>query len=169
MTRNRRPKPSESDHDQTVGHLDALLGDARQILNFEVRKLAIRRAILIPRRLGFRMKRLLSLQEKVDIMDAADTSGISEDDLTSFENAAMLILATDDEGVERYVPVEVSYTIYPRHVERVARNAEFLTSWTGLPAHPAVAGIDVSRRAKPAVESGAVYFYGIPERPFVPD
>lgn len=113
------------------------------------------------------MTRLLSLEEIADIMDDADTSGISEDDLISFENAAMLILATDDEGAERYVPVEVSHTIYPRHVSRAVRNAKFLTSWTGLPAYPAVAGIDVNWRAEPSVESGEVFFFRIPERLFM--
>ena len=115
------------------------------------------------------MKSLLSLQEIVDIMDDADTSAISEDDLNGFEDAAMLILATDDEGVERYMPVEVSYTIHPRHVARAIRNAKFITSWTGLPAHPVVAGIDVNWRAEPSVESGEVFFYRIPERLFMAD
>ena len=156
--------------DTRVGSLetkvDSLIVDVGEIRGYHAQEIAKRRATLIPRRLGFRTKRILSLQEIVDIIDAADTSGIPDGDLASFEDADLLILVTDDEGAERYVTVEVSYTIYPRDVERVVRNAKFLTDWTGLPAHPAVAGIRVNWRAEPAVESGEVFFHRIPARLF---
>ena len=168
---NRRLDALEANQTQIVTRLDSLTDDVGtlkvdvgNIRGVHARDMAIRRATLIPRRMGFQLKRLLSLDEIAEIVDIADTSGNSKDDLISFEGADMIMLATDAVGSDRYVPVEVSYTIYPRDIDRATRNAKFLTSWTGLPAHPAVAGVRVNWRAEPAVESGGVFFYRIPEQ-----
>ena len=144
---------------EDVSTLKVDVGDIRGV---HARDAAIRRATLIPRRMGFQLKRILSLDEIVEIVDGADTSGVSRDALISFEEADLIMLATDGEGSDCYVPVEVSYTIYPKDTDRAIRNAEFLTSWTGLPAHAGVAGIRVNWRSESAVESGDVFFYRIP-------
>ena len=146
---------------EDVGTLKVDVGNIRGV---HARDRAIRRATLIPRKMGFQLKRVLSIDEIVAIVDGADTSGVSRDDLISFEEADLIMVATDSEGSDCYVPVEVSYTIYPKDTDRVIRNAGFLTSWTGLPAHPGVAGIRVNWRAEAAVESGDVFFYRIPQQ-----
>lgn len=146
---------------EDVGTLKVDVGDIRGV---HARDRAIRRATLIPRKMGFQLKRVLSIDEIVAIVDGADTSSVSRDDLISFEEADLIMLATDGKGSDCYVPVEVSYTIYPKDTDRAIRNAGFLTSWTGLTAHPGVAGIRVNWRAEAAVESGDVFFYRIPQQ-----
>ena len=127
---------------------------------YEYRRI-VERAALIPRAMGFRNKRTLTLEEICDIVDASDTSDVPREDVIAFEESGILILATETDGTELYVPAEISYTIRPKHIATVTRNAELVTGWTGLPAHPAVVGVRVSCEAKPAIKSGGVFFYRI--------
>ncbi len=65
---------------------------------------------------------------------------------------------TDSEGAERYVAVEVSYTIHTDDVIRAHRNAQLLAGWTGLPAHSAVAGVNLHHAAwKLSLDTGTTY------------
>ena len=142
--------------------LRGLRDDVADIKGFHAREIVTRRAAFIPRGMGFRLKEVLSIVDILDILHDADTSGIAEGDLESFGNADLIMSATDSEGAECYIPVEVSFTIFPRDTERAIRNAEFLTRFTGLPAHPAVAGMQVDWRAQDTIDSQEVFFHRVP-------
>lgn len=146
---------------QTTDDIDDVVEMVSQIRAFCEYDRVVERAALIPRAMGFRNKRTLTLEEICDIVDASDTSNVPREDMIAFEESGILILATESDGSELYVPAEISYTIRPKHIATVTRNAELVTSWTGLPAHPAVVGVRVSCEAKPVVESGEVFFYRI--------
>ena len=148
--------------DALEAELQGLRDDVGLLRGLFAREAVIRRAANIPRRMGFRLKDVLSITDIQNIVDDADTSGISEGDLISFEEADLMMIATDSEGADCYVPVEVSYTVFPRDNERAIRNAEFLTRFTGLPAHPAVAGIQINWRAQDAIDSQEVFYFRIP-------
>ncbi len=161
---NRRFDALEAEINGLSGEVKGLRDEVANIKGFHAREIAIRMASFIPRRMGFRMKDVLSIADISNIVDDADTSDISEGDLISFEGADLIMKVTDSEGADCYVVVEVSYTIYPRDTSRAIRNAEFLTRFTGLPARPAVAGIQVNWRAQDAVDSPDVFFYRLPAR-----
>ena len=71
----------------------------------------------------------------------------------------MVLRATDPDGVECYVAVEVSFTANGRDTRRAVRNAEYLTRFTGRRAYAVVAGQRFDDRIRAAVKSGAVAWF----------
>ena len=136
-----------------------LAADVGEIRGFHARETFIRSAsILLRARMGFKLKSRLSQAEIYAILFDADTTGVDEDDLTSFINADALLLVEDADGAERYVAVEVSYTVHTDDVERADRNARLLAEWTGLPADSAVAGVHLHDAAwKMSRDTGTTY------------
>lgn len=120
------------------------------MLNAEqARQDALRIAARIVRLVGCREYRVLELGDLLDIIDDADTDGIPTNELTSFENADIIIEATNrDDGGSLYIAVEASYTGNWRDVDRATRNAGYLTRSTGRPAHAVVA----AQRIRPGIE-----------------
>ena len=106
--------------------------------------------------------------ELVDILDprelgamvrTSNTRGISKGDLDSFRLADMVLRATDQDGADCYVAVEVSYTANGRDTRRAIRNAEYLTRFTKRRALALVAGRRLDKRIIETVKSGAVAWY----------
>ena len=116
-------------------------------------------ADLIAEELGLSLVAILDRAELRSMAQTADTGGISKDDLRSFRTADLVLRAADAAGTERYVAVEVSYTVNGRDTERARRNARFLTRFTGLRASAVVAGLRLDDRIRPAVESGDVAWF----------
>ena len=130
--------------ESTDRHFKSLDNDVGDIKGFHAREVFARSAsILLPMRMGFDLKSRLSEDDIAAILRGADTAGIDEDDLISFVEADAYLLVEDAEGAERYVVVEVSYTVHTNDVERADRNAQLLSRWTGLPADSAVAGVNL--------------------------
>ena len=114
----------------------------------------------VQRRMRLRIKEILSQKEISDILWDADTTGIPDEHLESFDNADAIVLVTDPEAgdAECYVAIEVSFTVHTGDVERADRHAEFLTRWTGIPARSAVAGVNLHEAArKMSKETGTVF------------
>ena len=110
---------------------------------------ALRITRRIARTANCRQIRLLEAGELLDRLDASDTADIPQNELDSFDNADIIIEATHREtGETQYLAVEVSYTANRRDTDRAIRNAEFLTRFTGQPAHAVV----VSQRVRPGIE-----------------
>ena len=110
---------------------------------------ALRMVARIVRVVGCRQYRVLDLGDVLNMIDDADTTGIPANELTSFENADIIIEATRrDTGESHYIAVEASYTGSWRDVDRATRNAGYLTRFTGRPAHAVVA----SQRIRPGIE-----------------
>lgn len=103
----------------------------------------------IARVVGCRDYRVLDLGDVLNMIDDADTDGIPPNELTSFENADIIIEATHrDTGERHYIAVEASYTGSWRDVDRATRNSGYLTRFTGQPAHAVVA----AQRLRPGIE-----------------
>lgn len=120
---------------------------------------ALRITRRIARITNCRQIRLLEGGEILDRLSAADTAGIPQNELDSFEDADIIIEAERRDTSEiHYIAAEVSYTAGQRDVDRAIRNAAFLTRFTGQPAHAAVVGRRARAAIMPLIESGAVYW-----------
>ena len=119
-------------------------------------------ADLLARDLGSRKVRSLTIADLLDMSDAADTSGISTDDLRSFRRADLVLEAERLEtGETHYIVVEVSYTVNGRDTTRAMRNAEYLTRFTGMQALAVISGVRKDNRIDPEIAEGKVAFYEI--------
>ena len=123
------------------------------------RNVATEDAAIIARAMGLRRAKTLSRDELWDLTDAADTTGIAPNALRSFRHADLIIEATDRAGEPCYIAVEISFTANGRDTSRALRNGEFLTRFTGKPAHAAIAGLHHDDRIQSTIESGAVFWY----------
>ena len=118
----------------------------------------------IARVVNCRQVRLLEGGEILDWLDAPDSAGISPNELLSFENADIIIEATQREtGETHYIAVEASYTAGRRDTDRAIRNAAFLTRFTGQPAHAVIASQRVRPGIKPLIDNGEVHWAEIPQ------
>lgn len=123
-----------------------------------------REATGIAREMGFKLVRSLAYDDLLEMDLAADTTGIDTPALRSFRRADIVIEAADESGAIHYVAMEVSYTADQRDTSRAIRNAEFLTRFTGHPAHPAVASIRNDREIQDLIDSGQVYWYELDDQ-----
>ena len=113
----------------------------------------------IARVVGCREYRVLDLGDVLNMIDDADTDDIPPNELTSFENADIIIEATPrDNGEIHYIAVEASYTGGWRDVDRATRNAGYLTRFTGRPAHAVVAAQRIRPGIERLVERGEVHW-----------
>lgn len=130
------------------------------MLNAEqARRDALRIAPRIVRLFGCRDYRVLELGDLLDMIDDADTDGIPANELTSFENADLIIEATHrDYGDSHYIAVEASYRGNWRDVDRATCNAGYLTRFTGRPAHAVVAAQRIRPVIERLVERGEVHW-----------
>ena len=113
----------------------------------------------IARVVGCREYRVLDLADVLNMIDDADTDDIPPNELTSFENADIIIEATPrDNGEIHYIAVEASYTGGWRDVDRATRNAGYLTRFTGQPAHAVVAAQRIRPGIERLVERGEVHW-----------
>ena len=120
---------------------------------------ALRMVARIVRVVGCRDYRVLDLGDVLNMIDDADTGGIPANELTSFENADIIIEATRrDTGESHYVAVEASYTGNWRDVDRATSNAGYLTRFTGRPAHAVVAAQRIRPGIERLVERGEVHW-----------
>lgn len=123
---------------------------------------ALRIVPRIARVVGCRDYRVLDLGDVLNMIDDADTAGIPSNELTSFENADIIIEATHrDTGESHYIAVEASYTGNWRDVDRATRNAGYLTRFTGQPAHAVVAAQRIRPGIERLVERGEVHWVEI--------
>ena len=120
---------------------------------------ALRIVARIARVANCREHRVLDLGDILDLIEDSDTSGIARNELTSFENADIIIEATPrDNGAVHYIAVEASYTAGRRDAYRAIRNAEYMTRFTGRPAHAVVAAQRVNPAIEHLLESGALHW-----------
>ncbi len=120
---------------------------------------ALRIVARVVRVVGCRDYRVLDLGDVLNMIDDADTDDIPANELTSFENADIIIEATRrDTDETHYIAVEASYTGNWRDVDRATRNAGYLTRFTGQPAHAVVAAQRIRPGIERLVERGEVYW-----------
>ena len=94
---------------------------------------------------------------------SGDTSDLSRGELRSFYQSDLVIEANDANGETHYIAVEASYTCNGRDTTRAMSHARLLKRFTGLPAHPVVAGVRRDIGIQPDIEDGKVFWHQIDE------
>ena len=82
----------------------------------------------------------------------------------SFNLSDLIFMAADEDGAERYVVVEVSYTANGRDSKRALEHAAILTRYTGIPAVSAVAGVRYTHELQPLFDSGQLHWLELETR-----
>ena len=102
-------------------------------------------------------------QEDLVRMTRGVRDRLSVNQLRSFWTADLIIEASDGSNTH-YIAVETSYTADQRDTDRVLRNVQFLTEFTGNAAQAVIASVRNDRYVDSQVESGAVYWYQLKDR-----
>jgi hypothetical protein len=133
--------------------------DLGQLKGVHARNVALADAAIIARDLKLRRTKNLTQEELLDLIDAADTSGIHVSDLRSFRVADLIMEAQAVDGTICYVAVEISYTANGRDTRRAIRNADFMTRFTGKRSFAVVSGLYRDDRIQDSIESGEVFWH----------
>jgi len=133
--------------------------DLGQLKGVHARNVALADAPIIARDLKLRRTKNLTQEELLDLIDAADTSGIHVDDLRTFRVADLIMEARAVDGTTCYVAVKISYTANERDTRRAIRNAKFMTRFTGKRAIAVVSGLYRDDRIQDSIESGEVFWH----------
>ena len=154
--------------DSTNKKLDGLMDDIGLVKGGHARNETKRNASLIAHRLGYQLISELRQEALIGFAELAKADGVLGNEAESFAKADLVMIAQDDNKQPGYVAVEVSFTIDGNDVRRAVRNADYLRKYTGIQAHPAVAGVDILPDAKRQVDAGKVHWYEIPKRDIQP-
>ena len=156
---DRRFDMIEARLDKHDDDLKTLRRDVAVLRGGHARTSAIREATSIARSMGFRPLRKLTLDDLWDITDSADTFGIPEGQLNSFRKTDLVMEVTDTDGEVGFLTISISYTVHKEDVDKIIRNARFLTRFTGKPASPAVVGEYAHEDAQASIDSGRIFWY----------
>ena len=114
-----------------------------------------------------RRPRWLEPTDIVDIADDADTDGIPANELDSFRDIDLALKAIDKTSPnvqEQYVIIECSGTITHRDIARIARNAQHMTRFTGLPCQAVVIGYTIPDPVAEAARQQSVHWLLVTNR-----
>ena len=114
-----------------------------------------------------RRPRWLESTDIVDIADDADTDTVPPNELDSFRDIDLALIATDKtsaDGQQQYVIIECSGTITHRDIARISRNAEYMTRFTGLPCQAVVIGYTMPDAVAEAARQQSVHWLLVTNR-----
>jgi hypothetical protein len=123
--------------------------------------------VAIAAELGLEYMRSVT-QEELVRMSRSATGDIPVNQLRSFWTADLIIEARDGADTH-YIAVESSYTADQRDTDRLQRNVQFLTEFTGQSARAVVVSVRNDAYVSALVESGAVYWFQLEDRRPVPE
>ena len=166
---NKRLDALEAGQQRLEGIVRSMHTDVGKIRGVHAYQAVRRDAIGIAWDMGFRATDILRRRDLLDMIEAADTDEVSPDDLKSFRRSDLIMRGEDAEGGDFYIALEVSFTVHRRDRRRAVRNAELLTSFTGAPAFPVVAGLQINERERERVERGELLYYEIEEAALLPE
>ena len=107
-----------------------------------------------------RRPRWMENTEIIDISDDADTSDVPPNELESFRAIDLAMRAVDKNrpgNYEQYIVIECTSTITRNDVTRAARNAEYMTRFTGAPAKAVVIGHSIPDAIAALAQERAVH------------
>ena len=143
--------------------------DLAPIRGAHARDAAQRAVRRIARIVNCRLQEQLNDDDLHDFTANNDTTGITPEDLKSFENADIVLRASHrDSGEIHYIAVEASFTGGEDDTRRALRNARYLTRFTGQPAHAVVAALRLTQEAEAAISQGNVTWYETERRHLEP-
>lgn len=154
--------------DQSIARIDRsidrLRRDTSNMRAAHARNETTREAGVIASAMGYRLARILTIDDLSGIVDGADTADLDSGDLLSFKRGDLVMETTDETGATHYIAMEISYTADERDTGRAIRNTRLLTRFTGRPAHAAIASIRNVYEIQSFIDSGQVYWHPLPER-----
>ena len=143
--------------------------DLAPIRGAHARDAAQRAVRRIARIVNCRLQEQLNDDDLHDFTANNDTTGITPEDLKSFENADIVLRANHrDTGEIHYIAVEASFTGGEDDTRRALRNARYLTRFTGQPAHAVVAALRLTQGAEAAISKGDVSWHETERRHLEP-
>ena len=143
--------------------------DLAPIRGSHARDAAQRAVRRIARIVNCRLQEQLNDDDLYDFTANNDTTGITPEDLKSFENADIVLRGSHrDTGEIHYIAVEASFTGGEDDTRRALRNARYLTRFTGQPAHAVVAALRLTPGAEEAIRQGDVTWYETERRHLEP-
>ena len=143
--------------------------DMAIVKGHHARNAAVTESRRICRTLDCRQTRLMDGDWSENLVDHGDTTNIPTGDLTSFQNADLIIQATNREnGRTVYVPVEASFTARSHDFDRASRNARLIEHFKNEPAIPVVASRYLSTEVRTdilqAIEEGRIHWFQIDQK-----
>ena len=148
---------------------DEVRRDLGQFRGTYAREVVVRRSLLIALRMGLQRERILTDDDLMAMVKAADTQDISPSAIESFISADLVMEATDGDGQTVYVAMEISYTANRRDTGRAMRNAELLARFTGQSARAAVASVRNDPEIAYLIDGRQVYWHEIRDRDLEPE
>ena len=143
--------------------------DMAIVKGHHARNAAVTESRRICRTLDCRQTRLMDGDWSENLVDHGDTTNIPTGDLTSFQNADLIIQATNREnGRTVYIPVEASFTARSHDFDRASRNARLIEHFKNEPAIPVVASRYLSTEVRTdilqAIEEGRIHWFQIDQK-----
>ena len=145
----------------TMARFDRMEGDLSFWKKDYAQRRLASRSESIPSDMGIEFVRNMTYGELVNIAVGAAGGQALPDDLKSFRDADLVIVAVDS-GETKYLAVEISYTADQRDTRRALRNARILEEQTGIPAVAVVASARNTHEVQAEVDSGQVYWHYLP-------
>ena len=159
----------EARQTRTEDVLTGLLRDLATLKGFQTHSAALRETRRIAIENNCRQIRLLD-DELFDLVESNDTADIVPGEQRSFVAADIVIEAERrDTGETCYIAIEVSFTAHEDDIRRAARNADFLTRFTGNTAIPVVAAAQVDPKVQSDFDQGPVQWYPISQADIEPE
>ena len=116
-------------------------------------------AFTIAMAMGFTLTRVLSNSDLVQMTQHPAAQQLPQNDLISFTRADLVLDVSDEQGNHQFIAVEISHTADRRDTDRAQRNADYITRFTGQPAHAAVASARNDNNIQGLIDDGAVRWY----------
>ena len=144
--------------------------DHRREMREDLSQIKAAHALYMTSRMGAHFAQELGLQYRRQV-EPEELTAITHNrtELTraqrkSFNLSDLIFMAADEDGTERYVVVEVSYTANGRDSKRALEHAEILTRYTAVPAVAAVAGVRYTYELQPLFDSGQLHWLELETR-----
>ena len=116
-------------------------------------------AFTIAMAMGFTLTRVLSNSDLVQMTQHPAAQQLPQNDLISFTRADLVLEVSDEQGNHQFIAVEISHTADRRDTDRARRNADYITRFTGQPAHAAVASARNDNNIQGLIDEGAIWWY----------
>ena len=159
--------------DERLGRLEEgqqeIRADMAILKGHHARNAAVTESRRICRTLDCRQTRLMDGEWSENLVDHGDTTNIPTGDLTSFQNADLIIQAANREnGRTVYIPVEASFTARSHDFDRASRNARLIEHFKNEPAIPVVASRYLSTEVRTdilqAIKEGRIHWFQIDQK-----
>ena len=121
-------------------------------------------AATIAMAMGFTLVRILSNADLVLMSQHPGARSVAQNDLISFTRADLVVEVSDQEGNRQFIAMEISHTADLRDTDRAQRNADYITRFTGEPAHAAVASARNDQNIQGLIDDGSVCWYPLEDQ-----